>query len=278
MNVEYACSTSMEDLSKKAKQLRRDVMKCIAGVGVGHIGGALSIIEILTALYYREMNVDPSRPDMENRDRLILSKGHAGPALYAVLADKGYFPKEWLDTLNQLGTNLPSHCDMKKTPGVDMTTGSLGQGFSCAVGVALGGRIKKSDAWVYTIIGDGESQEGQIWEAAMYAAHIKLGNLIAFCDCNNLQIDGYVSEINTLGEIGSKWRSFGWDVHEINGHSFEEIFAAIKESKLSRDKPHMIICGTVKGKGVSFVEKAGPANHNMTLSADELEQALRELA
>lgn len=262
---------------EKSREIRRLTLECIGSLGVGHLGGCLSIVDVLTVLYYSVMNVDPSNPKKEGRDRLILSKGHAGPALYATLVCKGFFPKEELYTLNRLGTNLPSHCDMNKTPGVDMTTGALGQGFSCAVGVAIGSKIKKDGAFIYTIIGDGESQEGQIWEAAMYAAHKKLDNLIAFTDYNRLQIDGTTDEINSLDDLPAKWEGFGWHVQRINGHDHAAIYEAIENAKKVTGKPSMIILDTIKGKGVSFVENAAPANHNMPITKEQLETALQEL-
>jgi len=228
-------------------------------------------------LYDKHMRIDPKNPKMEGRDRLILSKGHAGPTLYATLALKGYFPLEELLTLNKGGTKLPSHCDMEKTVGIDMTTGSLGQGFSCAVGIALGSQIKKDDATIYTIIGDGESQEGQIWEAAMFAAHKKLDNLIAFTDYNKLQIDGSVAEINSLEPLADKWESFGWHTIEIDGNDCNAVDQAIIRAKAQTGKPTMIIAHTVKGKGVSFVEEKGVANHNMPFTAADLEKALAEI-
>lgn len=262
---------------EKSKEIRRLTMECIGSLGVGHVGGCLSIVDLLTVLYYSKMNIDPTNPKMEGRDRLIISKGHAGPALYATLASKGFFPKDELYTLNKLGTNLPSHCDMNKTPGVDMTTGSLGQGFSCAVGIAIGSKIKKDGAYIYTIIGDGESQEGQIWEAAMLAAHKKLDNLIAFTDYNKLQIDGPVDEINSLSDLPAKWKSFGWHVQRIDGHDHIAIDEAIEKAKEYKGKPSMIILDTIKGKGVSFVEEAGVGNHNMPITKEQLETALEEL-
>jgi transketolase len=236
----------------------------------------LSIVEILAVLYYKEMKIDPENPKMEGRDRLVVSKGHAGPAVYATLANKGYFPKEELLTLNKGGTNLPSHCDMNRTIGIDMTTGSLGQGFSCAVGVALGGKIRKDGAYIYTIIGDGESQEGQIWEAAMFAAQKKLNNLIAFTDYNKMQIDGMVCEINGLDPADEKWRAFGWNVYVIDGHDFNQISEAIAKAK-EQDKPTMIIANTIKGRGVSFVEAKGCGNHNMPFSMQDAEIAIEEI-
>ena len=239
------------------KQIRRMTLECIGSIGSGHIGGSMSIVELLRVLYFDKMNVDPKNPKMEGRDRLIVSKGHAGPAVYATLALKGFFPKEWLYTLNRFGTNLPSHCDMNKTPGVDMTAGSLGQGFSCAVGVAIGSKLKKDGATIYAIVGDGESQEGQIWEAAMLGAQKKLDNLIAFTDKNNMQLDGYTDDINSLGDLKAKWRAFGWYTQEIDGHDCEAISAAIDRAKAKKGKPSMIILDTIKGKGVSFAEAAG---------------------
>ncbi len=262
---------------EKAKEIRRLTVECIASLGVGHIGGCLSIVDVLAVLYYGVMNIEPLEPNKEGRDRLIVSKGHAGPAVYAALASKGYIKKEDLGTLNKLNTKLPSHCDMNKTPGVDMTTGSLGQGFSCAVGAAIGSQLKKDGAYIYVIIGDGESQEGQIWEAAMYAANKKLNNLIAFTDSNKLQIDGTVDEVNSLGNIAAKWKAFGWNVYSVDGHNVEEIYNAIKNVKGNGSSPTMIILNTVKGKGISFVEKQGVSNHNMQITKEQLEIALKEL-
>ncbi|MEG1612956.1 MAG: transketolase [Clostridia bacterium] len=263
------------DLKEKCSDIRVDIMRCIGSIGVGHVGGCLSIVEILVSLYYKHMNINPKEPKMEGRDRLICSKGHAGPAVYAVLADKGYFPKEELLTLNQSKTNLPSHCDMNKTVGIDMTTGSLGQGFSCAVGVALGSKIKRDGAYIYAIIGDGESQEGQIWEAAMFAAQKKLNNLIAFTDYNKMQIDGTVAEINNIAPLDKKWESFGWNVIVIDGHDLKAIDKAILDAKKS-DKPTMIVANTIKGKGVSFVEAKGVGNHNMPITAEQVAIATAE--
>lgn len=264
------------DLNQISKDIRIDTMRCMASIGVGHVGGCLSIVDILTSLYYKHMNINPQNPKMAGRDRLIVSKGHAGPAVYATLANKGYFDKSELLTLNQSGTNLPSHCDMNKTIGIDMTTGSLGQGFSCAVGIALGSKLAKDNAYIYTIIGDGESQEGQIWEAAMLASQKKLNNLIAFTDYNKMQIDGMVDDVNSLEPIDKRWESFGWTVVVIDGHNFDEIDMAISVAKKS-SKPTMIIANTIKGKGVSFVVEKGYGNHNMPITAEQLEQAIAEI-
>lgn len=263
---------------KQAKEIRRRTVRAIGHLGVGHIGGSLSIADVLAVLYFDAMKVDPRNPKKEGRDRLVISKGHSGPALYAALSMVGFIPESELDTLNQMDTNLPSHCDMNRTPGVDMTTGSLGQGFSCAVGVALGSVIRKDSAHIYTIIGDGESQEGQIWEAAMYAAQKKLDRLIAFTDYNGLQIDGPVDEINSLGDIAAKWRAFGWDVQQVDGHDVAAIRGAIENAHAIAEKPHMILLKTVKGKGVSFVEEMGAGNHNSPFTAQQMETALAELA
>ncbi len=261
-----------------AKEIRRRTVRAIGNLGVGHIGGCLSIADVLSVLYFGEMNIDPKSPQMPGRDRLVLSKGHAGPALYAALSIKGFIDEAELLTLNRLGTNLPSHCDMNKTPGIDMTTGSLGQGFSCSVGVAAGSKIRGDGAWIYAIIGDGESQEGQIWEAGMLAAHKKLDNLIAFTDYNKLQIDGPVDAVNSLGDIAAKWSAFGWHVQKIDGHDVAAIHEATLRAKAAKGQPHMIILDTVKGKGVSFIEAMGATNHNATLSAEQTRLALGELA
>lgn len=265
------------NLENKCLEIRKNILLEIGTLGVGHIGGSLSMVELLAVLYYKHMNVDPQNPKKEGRDRLIVSKGHSGPAVYAVLANMGYFPQEWLKTLNKPGTNLPSHCDMNRTPGIDMTTGSLGQGFSCAVGIALASKIKNDGAKIYTVIGDGESQEGQIWEAAMFASHKKLSNLIAFTDYNKLQLDGKTEDICSIEPLADKWRAFGWHVIEVkNGNSCEKIDEAITLAK-SSDLPTMIILHTVKGHGISFAENAGVKNHSMTVSKEMFEQGLKEL-
>ncbi len=267
-----------EELKAFAKNIRINIVNCIGSVGVGHVGGSLSIADLLAVLYGKQMNIDPKNPKMEGRDRLVCSKGHAGPAIYSVLAEKGYFDKALLSTMNKGGTNLPSHCDMNKTVGVDMTAGSLGQGLSCAVGLAIGSRLCKDGATIYAIIGDGESDEGQIWEAAMYAGSQKLENLIAFTDYNKLQLDNYVAEINDLSPLADKWASFNWDVIEVaDGNDVEQIDEAVTQAKTVKGKPHMIILNTVKGKGISFVESAGVGSHSMPMPSDKVEQALREL-
>jgi transketolase len=267
----------MKELIRITKEIRALTAECISSIGAGHIGGSLSIVDVLTVLYYKVMNVDSKNPKMENRDRLVVSKGHAGPAVYATLAHKGFFDKKELHTLNKIGTNLPSHCDMNKTPGVDMTTGSLGQGLSCAVGLALGSRMKKDNATIYAIIGDGESQEGQIWEAAFFASHKKVDNLIVFLDYNRMQLDGYLEEINDVGGMAEKFASFGFDTYSIDGHNLEEIYNTIEAAKKVKGKPHMIVLNTIKGKGLSFAEAAGPDCHSMPITKEILEKALEEL-
>ncbi len=269
-----------QDLKKIALDIRCDVLRCIGNLGVGHIGGCLSVVELLTVLYFEEMHIDPKDPKMAGRDRFICSKGHAGPAAYATLANRGYFDKKELLTLNRGGTNLPSHCDMNRTVGIDMTTGSLGQGFSCAVGVALGSKLEHDGATIYTLIGDGESQEGQIWEAAMFAASKKLDNLIAFTDYNKLQIDGTVEEVNGIAPLDEKWRAFGWNVIDVeDGNDIDEVSAAVKHAKLGigSGKPTMVILNTKKGCGVKWIEELGTANHNTNVSAEQAEAAIRVL-
>lgn len=269
--------TEIIDLQNKSRHIRRLIIDEIGKLGVGHVGGSLSVVEALVVLYYKEMNINPTNPKMEGRDRFILSKGHAGPALYAVLADRGYFDVAELDTLNIPETNLPSHCDMLKTPGIDMTAGSLGQGISCAVGMAKASKIKKDNAYIYSIVGDGESQEGQVWEAAMAAAQFKLNNLIAFVDNNKMQIDGNTDNIMRVAPMEEKWTAFGWNVQSIDGHDVAAIHNAIIEAKKVQDKPSMIILNTVKGKGVAFIEAMGAANHSMPVSNEDRLKALEEL-
>lgn len=267
----------MVDLNLKCREIRKNILTQIGTLGVGHIGGSLSIVELLVALYYLHMNIDPQDPKKSGRDRLVVSKGHSGPAVYAVLADLGYFPKDWLLTLNGPGTNLPSHCDMNRTPGIDMTTGSLGQGFSCAVGIAMASRIKKDGARIYTILGDGESQEGQIWESAMFAAHKKLGNLVAFTDYNKLQLDGKVSDICAVDPLGAKWKAFGWNVIEVNnGNDCEEINKAICTAKNS-ENPTMVILNTTKGFGIRFAESSAESNHSMAVTSEMFAEGMKEL-
>ena len=268
------------DLKAIAKDVRCDVLTCIGNLGVGHVGGCLSVVELLTVLYFEAMNIDPKDPKKAGRDRFICSKGHAGPAVYAALANRGFFDKKELLTLNRGGTNLPSHCDMNRTIGVDMTTGSLGQGFSCAVGVALGSKLENDGAIIYALIGDGETQEGQIWEAAMFAAAKKLDNLIAFTDYNKLQIDGTVEEVNGIAPLAEKWRAFGWNVIDVeDGNDIDEVSAAVAHAKLGvgSERPTMMILNTKKGCGVKWIEDLGAANHNTNVTMEQAEAAIREL-
>ena len=244
----------LDQLKKTAAQLRLDIVESVHAASSGHPGGSLSIADILTYLYYEEMHVDPKNPRDPDRDRLVLSKGHTAPALYAVLAEKGFFPREELLKLRQVDSFLQGHPDMKGTPGVDMTTGSLGLGFSAACGMALAAKIENKDYRTYAIIGDGESEEGQIWEAAMFAAHYKLDNLCAIFDWNGLQIDGPITEVMNPTPHDKKLEAFGFHVISIDGHDFEQIAAALEEAKTVKGKPTAIIATTVKGKGVSFME------------------------
>lgn len=265
-----------EELKSIAKSLRINIIKMLEKSQSGHPGGSLSACEILTALYFKEMDIDPKNPHWEDRDRFVLSKGHGAPVLYAALAERGYFPKEELNSLRKINSMLQGHPDMKGTPGVDMTTGSLGQGLSAAGGMALAGKIDKKDYRVYALVGDGEVQEGIIWEAAMSAAHYKLDNLTVFMDHNGLQIDGKNEDVMNIEPIDEKFKAFGWHVIKIDGHNFEEIFAALEEAKNTKGKPTMIIASTVKGKGVSFMENQA-GWHGKAPSSEQAQQALEEL-
>ena len=260
-------TSKFEFLTAKARQLRDDAIEMIGRFGVGHIGGVMSVMDALTVIYYDKANVDPKNPKWNERDRIIMSKGHAGPAMYVVLGDLGFFPKEWEKTLNLNGTNLPSHCDMNKTPGIDMTAGSLGQGLSVAVGMAEAARLDHNPATIYCIIGDGESQEGQIWEASMYAGSHHLDNLIVLLDYNKMQLDGRVADINDIASPVDKWKSFGFDVQDIDGNDIVQISDAIDNAKACKGKAHMIVLNTVKGKGASFAEAAANC-HSMSISEE----------
>lgn len=266
------------DIKSIVPVIREDIVKTIGTLGVGHIGGCLSVVETLALLYFKHMNIDPTHPKMEGRDRLVVSKGHAGPAVYATLANRGYFSREELCTLNLSGTKLPSHCDMNKTIGVDMTAGSLGQGFSCAVGIALGSKLRKDNATIYAIVGDGESQEGQIWEAGMFASAKGLDNLIAFTDYNKMQIDGMVDEVCSLSPLDKKWEAFGFSVINVeDGNDLDQVDKAITLAKTLKGKPKMIILNTVKGKGAAFAEKAGVGSHSMSVTKEMMETAIEEI-
>lgn len=260
----------------KAKVLREDILKMLAEAGSGHTGGSLSSADIVACLYFWEMSIDPNNPHDENRDRFVLSKGHAAPVLYAALAEKGFFPREKLKTLRRLGSPLQGHPDMRKLPGVEASTGSLGQGISWAVGMALAGKIDKKDYRVYSLLGDGELQEGMVWEAFMAAAHYKLDNLTAFVDHNRLQIDGKITEVMSPEPVADKFRAFGWEVIIIDGHNVEEIMRALNKAREIKGRPTVIIAETVKGKGVSFMENRAEW-HGTAPKKDDLEKALAEL-
>ncbi len=266
----------LKSLKDAAFEIRCRTIREIASFGSGHIGGSMSIVELLSYLYFREMNVDPKDPAKEDRDRLVVSKGHSGPAVYAALSLKGFFPEDWLSTLNQGGTKLPSHCDMTKTPGIDFTGGSLGQGLSAAIGIALGERLKGQVSRTFAIIGDGEAQEGQIYEAAEAAGAWGLDNLFAFLDQNGQQLDGYTADI--IPSIGTveRWKSFGWDVYEISGHDYQQIEEAVENAKRVKGKPHMIVMNTIKSYG--YIPGEGvKANHSMAISKEGAEEAIKAL-
>ena len=263
-------------LARIANNIRKNIIEGVYSAGCGHPGGSLSIAEIMSYLYFEEMNVDPKNPKAEGRDRFVLSKGHTAPALYATLAERGFFPESDIKTLRQITSHLQGHPDMKGTPGVDMTTGSLGLGFSAACGMALSGKVYSAPYRVYTVLGDGESEEGQVWEAAMFAAHYKLDNLVAVLDWNGLQIDGPITEVMNPTPHDEKFRAFGWHVISIDAHSFDEIEAAFAEAKTVKGKPTVIIAKSVKGKGVSYMENecawhgAAPKEDQYKIAIDEL--------
>lgn len=263
----------ISQIEDKCKELRSDIIKMIGRASSGHPGGSLSAVEILACLYYYKMKIDPQNPNWEDRDRFVLSKGHAAPAYYAVLADKGFFHREELLNFRQLRSILQGHPDAKKTPGVDASTGSLGQGLSIAVGMALGARLRGKDINVYALLGDGELQEGQVWEAFMSAAHYRLLNLTVLIDNNGLQLDGSTDEVMSLGNIKEKLMSFGFECIEVDGHSIPDIIRALD---LPASKPKCILCKTVKGKGVSFMENQ-VGWHGKAPSREEAKIALSEL-
>lgn len=269
-------TTKLEMLKEKALNIRLGALEGIHAASSGHPGGSLAIADILAYLYFAEMNVDPANPKDENRDRLVLSKGHTAPALYAALAEKGFFDKDILKTLRKFGSILQGHPDMKHIPGIDMSTGSLGQGFSAACGIALAGKIDSKDYRVYSIIGDGESEEGQIWEAAMFGAHYKLDNLVAIVDNNGLQIDGKVTEVMNPTPLDEKFAAFGWNVINIDGHDFDQIADALACARATKGKPTAIIAKCVKGKGVSYMEDQ-VSWHGSAPKDDQYEQAVAEL-
>lgn len=268
--------TSMKELKKLACKVRMGIVESTYCAKSGHPGGSLSMADTLTYLYFKEMKVDPQNPHCENRDRFVLSKGHCAPALYSVLAEKGFFDREELKKLRHIGAMLQGHPDMKHTPGVDMSTGSLGQGISAACGMALSARISGKDYRVYTFLGDGELEEGMVWEACMFAGHYQLDNLVAIVDNNNLQIDGALSEVCSPEPIPDKFLAFGWNVITIDGHNFEEIANAFQQAKCVKGKPTVIIQKSVKGKGISFMED-NVAWHGKAPNEEEYHMAMEEL-
>lgn len=266
----------IKELQEVAKKARRNILEQVYSAKSGHPGGALSCIDILTVLYFSEMNINPQDPKMEDRDKLVLSKGHASAALYTILAQRGFFPEEELKEFRKLGSRLQGHPDLNKLPGVDMTTGSLGQGLSAACGMAIASKLKKQTNKIYCIVGDGEIQEGQIWEAAMTVAHYKLDNLCLIVDNNNLQIDGKISDVMSPYPIIEKLKSFGFEVFNANGNSIENLLEVFENAKTIKDKPVAIVASTIKGKGISFMENK-PEWHGKAPNTEEYEIAISEL-
>jgi transketolase len=267
---------SVEELKQMAATIRCDIIEMVCTATAGHPGGSLSSADVVTALYFRMMRVDPQNPQWPDRDRFILSKGHACPVWYAALAERGYFDKSHLGTLRRLNSILQGHPDMNKTPGIDMTAGSLGHGLSAGLGMALSGKLQQKDFHVWVIIGDGESQEGSIWEAAMAAAKWKLDNLTAIMDRNNLQNDFYVDDLMPIEPITDKWRAFGWNVLEIDGHDMTAIVEALETAKAFKNQPSIVIARTIKGKGVSYMENVCEW-HGKAPSKEQAETALNEI-
>jgi len=268
---------SIAELQEIAKKLRRYVITMTAAAGSGHPGGSLSAADIITALYFKVMRHDPKNPNWQDRDRFVLSKGHAAPVLYAALAECGYFPVEELLTLRKLDSRLQGHTDRTLTPGIEMSAGALGQGLSFSIGIALAGKLDSRDYHVYVLLGDGECDEGQVWEAAMSAAHFKVDNLTAIVDRNRQQLDGYCCDIMSLEPLTDKWRAFGWQVIEVDGHNLNQILNALAKTKETKGKPSVIIAHTIKGKGVSFMEY-NIDFHGKAPTPEEAERALKELA
>lgn len=275
MNRNYFTGQDVRRLEEKTLEIRHDVLNMIYLAKAGHPGGSLSAAEIVTALYFHVMNIDPQNPDNPDRDRFVLSKGHACPVLYAALAERGFFDKKELDTLRQYHSILQGHPDMNKVPGLDMTTGSLGNGLAVGLGMALSGRMKHQDYMTYVLLGDGECQEGMVWEAAMAASHHRLKNLVAIVDCNGVQINGWVNDILRIEPFADKWRAFGWSVIEIDGHDMRQVLTALHDARTMRC-PTVILARTVKGKGVSFMED-NSAWHGAAPNADQLAQAMKDI-
>jgi len=266
----------MTEIARQANLMRQDIITMLGASHSGHPGGSLSAADLVAALYFQEMRIRPEEPQWEDRDRFVLCKGHAAPVLYAALAERGYFPKEEISGLRQIGRMLQGHPDMRKTPGVDMSTGSLGQGLSVANGMAIAGKLDNKDYRVYALLGDGEMAEGQVWEAAMAAAHYKLDNVTAILDLNGLQIDGPTNRVMSSDPIHDKWKAFGWHVIEVDGHDLEDILAGLAEAKTVKGQPTILIAHTIKGKGVSFMENQA-SWHGNAPNADQTAQALTEL-
>lgn len=264
------------ELKRIATQIRKGVITAVASAASGHPGGSLSVSDILTYLFFKEMNIDPKNPKNPDRDRFVLSKGHCSPGLYSTLANRGFFPVEDLTGFRQAGSYLEGHPNMDKVPGVDMSTGSLGQGVSAAVGMALAAKLDKKDYRVFTVLGDGELEEGQVWEASMAAAHYKLDNLTAFVDYNGLQIDGKITDVMNPEPIADKFKAFGWEVLAINAHDYDQIESAIAQAKETKGKPTVIVAHSIKGKGVSYMENQA-GWHGSAPKKEQAEQAIQEL-
>jgi transketolase len=266
----------IQDLKFFAARIRMETLKCVGARGFGHLGGALSVVELLAVLYGRVLRIDPRNPDWPLRDLVVMSKGHAGPALYSVLALKGYFSTDLLETLNRPGTKLPSHCDRKLTPGIDMTTGSLGQGVSTAIGLALAQRMDEKTSRTYLITGDGELDEGQTWEGALFAPQRKLTNLTWFVDYNHKQLDGTTEDIIDLGDVAAKFTAFGWYAQDIDGSDVEAIAAAIEKAREERERPSCIVLHTKKGAGVPYIEEI-ELNHHIVFEGELLEKSVAHM-
>ena len=275
MNHNYFTNQDVKMLENKAIDIRHDVLNMIYTAKAGHPGGSLSAVEVVTTLIFHVMNIDPQNPDWPDRDRFVLSKGHACPVLYAALAERGFFDKEILNTLRQYHSILQGHPDMNKVPGLDMTAGSLGNGLSAGLGMALSAKHKGQDYMTYVMLGDGECQEGMVWEAAMAASHYHLNNLVAIVDCNGVQINGWVNDIMREEPFADKWKAFGWNVIDIDGHRIREVLTALHEARTMRS-PTVILARTVKGKGVSFMEDQA-AWHGAAPNAEQLAQAMEDI-
>jgi transketolase len=267
---------TINELKAIAKKIRRDIIRMIGTAGSGHPGGSLSAVEILTALYFQVLRNNPADPLWEDRDRFILSKGHAAPVLYAALCERGYIPLDEIDTLRKIGSRLQGHPECNLTPGVEMSAGALGQGLSFGIGVALTGKLNHKDYYTYVLMGDGECDEGQVWEAAMAAAHFKVDKLIAIIDNNGIQIDGWNKDVMNIDPLNEKWKSFNWNVIETAGNDIAEVLKALEKARQNTGKPTVIIAHTVKGEGVSFMEN-NPDFHGKAPNAEELKKALQEL-